>query len=150
MRTGLILLTALLILAVPRTIIDPDQPMCLCEFVAPIYPPIARLSRMQGIIRMKATVGSTGKLQEVEVLQDGTMQPTAMEILQRASANAIRKWRFCPSQGTSNHSIVVTFKFTLLDDVTSREADQWYPTDVSFQFPATVEITTTNATVRTD
>jgi TonB family protein len=149
-RIGLTVVLALLIWETPRPPAQTDRQMCLCEFVAPIYPPLARLSRMQGTVRIGTTPDSTGNPQEIEALQDGNMQPTTMEILQRASIDALRKWRFCPA-GTSDHPrIVVAFKFKLIEDATQRFADQWYPTDVGFQSPATVQITTTNATVHTE
>ena len=147
---ALAVVAAFLVWAMPRPLAEANQQMCLCEFVAPIYPPLARLAGMQGIIRVKTTVDPTGNPQGMEVLQDGTIQPTAKEILQRAGINAIRKWRFCPSGNSNQSTIVVTLEFKLLKDTKPRTADQWYPTDVSFQSPATVEITTTNASVRTD
>ena len=147
---ALAVVAAFLVWVMPRPLAEANPQMCLCEFVAPIYPPLARLAQMQGIIRVKTTVDPTGNPQEMEVLQDGTMQPTAKEILQRAGINAIRKWRFCPSGNSNQSTIVVTLEFKLLLDTKPRTADQWYPTDVSFQSPATVQITTTNASVRTD
>jgi TonB family protein len=149
-RITLAIVAAFLVWAMPQALAEPNQQMCLCEFVAPTYPPLARLAHMQGIIRIKTTIDSAGSPQDIEVLPDETMQPTAKGILQRAGIDAVRKWRFCPSGDTKQSTIVVTLEFKLLVDTKPRTADQWYPTDVSFQSPATVEITTTTASIRTD
>ncbi|MFZ0884598.1 MAG: energy transducer TonB [Candidatus Acidiferrales bacterium] len=118
--------------------------------MAPTYPTLARLAHMQGSIRIKTTVDPTGHPQDMEVLQDGNMQPAAMAILLRAGTAAMRKWRFCASGNSNQSTIVVTLEFKLLVDPKLRTADQWYPTDVSFQAPTSVQISTTTASVRTD
>jgi TonB family protein len=151
MKMGLIVFAAGLIWAAPRPIAESDQQLCICQFVAPTYPPVARLARMQGSVAIKAMVDATGKTLEIEALRDETMPIGTAQILQRAAMEAIQKWRFCSPSATSKSSkIVITFKFRLSNDATPRAADQWYPTDVSFQLPATVEITTTNATIHAD
>jgi TonB family protein len=146
----LAVVVAFVVWAMPQPLAEPDRQICICKFVAPTYPTLARLAHMQGIIRIKTNLDSTGSPQDIEALQDVTMQPTTKAILQRAGIDAVRKWRFCPSGDSKQSTIIITLEFKLLVDTKLRTADQWYPTDVSFQAPATVEITTTTASVRTD
>jgi len=57
----------------------------------PKYPKKARQTRVEGIVRVDAEVGSDGKVKDVKVLGGDTM-------LADASIHAIRKWRFYPAQ----------------------------------------------------
>jgi TonB family protein len=155
MRNILIVIAGLLTWVVPQPFSDlvseVNHEGCPCEFVAPIYPPIARLSRTQGTVSIKASLDPNGHPVDIEVVQDTTVHSPSTDILERAAISAMRKWRFCSSLGSSSEkTVVLNFKFKLLEDATIRQSDQWYPTDVSFQPPGVVEITTTVATIRTD
>ena len=59
--------------------------------VAPIYPEIARLSRVQGIVTMEAVLDATGKVESVRVLSS---QP----LLEEAAVRAVRQWRYTPTE----------------------------------------------------
>ena len=58
--------------------------------VAPVYPEIARLSRVQGIVTMEAILDATGKVESVRVLSS---QP----LLEEAAVRAVRQWRYTPT-----------------------------------------------------
>jgi protein TonB len=59
--------------------------------VAPVYPEIARLSRVQGIVTMEAVLDATGKVESVRVLSS---QP----LLEEAAVRAVRQWRYTPTE----------------------------------------------------
>lgn len=110
-----------------------DQEMCLCKFVAPKYPPLARrILTGGGVVRVRVFFDSTGEPREVSALE-GHM------LLERYVVDAVKEWRFCPSLDKSkNHEMTVTFRFRLQ----GKGTDEWAPTEISFQSPATVDIIT--------
>ncbi len=122
---------------------------CLCGFVAPPYPPLARLSRTQGVVRVNMSLDSEGTPTEAQVLPEESLQAPQMGILQQAALEAARKWRFC-SSGRQANSMIVTFKFQLKVDPEISNADQWSPTEVRFETPDTVEIKTTVTSIRAE
>jgi periplasmic protein TonB len=58
--------------------------------VAPVYPEIARLSRVEGVVTMEAVLDATGKVESVRVLSS---QP----LLEEAAVRAVRQWRYTPT-----------------------------------------------------
>jgi len=61
----------------------------LVHRVAPEYPPLAALTRVQGTIILEAMVGEDGRVQTVTLLRG---QP----ILQEAAIEAVKQWRYQP------------------------------------------------------
>jgi len=61
----------------------------LIHRVAPEYPPLAALTRVQGTVILEATVGEDGRVQSVTLLRG---QP----ILQEAAIEAVKQWRYQP------------------------------------------------------
>ena len=59
--------------------------------VAPVYPQMARDSRIQGIVIIQATIGVDGRVINAEVLRP---QP----FLDQAALDAVRQWRYTPTQ----------------------------------------------------
>ena len=59
--------------------------------VAPVYPQMARDSRIQGIVIIQATIGMDGRVINAEVLRP---QP----FLDQAALDAVRQWRYTPTQ----------------------------------------------------
>lgn len=57
--------------------------------VQPLYPHIAIVNRIQGMVHLKAVITSGGTLEELRVLSG---QP----ILAQAAADAVRQWKFRP------------------------------------------------------
>jgi protein TonB len=58
--------------------------------VAPVYPPIARASHIQGIVILEATIGEEGSVRDVRVLR-------SIPLLDTAAVDAVRQWRFTPT-----------------------------------------------------
>ncbi len=59
--------------------------------VAPLYPDIARLSRVEGIVIMEAILDATGRVESVRVL-------SAQPLLADAAVRAVRQWRYTPTE----------------------------------------------------
>ncbi len=73
-----------------------DAPMAvgsLLDYVTqkvnPVYPPAARTVRMSGVVKVDVVVDEEGKVTEVQKTSGPAM-------LQRAAADAIKKWKFKP------------------------------------------------------
>ena len=114
------------------TFAETDKAMCLCKFVAPKYSALARRAWIEGVVRVKVDFDSEGAPGEISALE-------GPPILKESAVNAVENWRFCPSSGAPrNHEIIVTFRFRL----GGKGTDVWVPTGVSFEAPATVDITT--------
>lgn len=59
--------------------------------VAPVYPQIALLSRVQGVVVLEATISETGTIENVRVLRSHAL-------LERAAVEAVKQWRYTPSR----------------------------------------------------
>jgi protein TonB len=55
----------------------------------PLYPPIARAARVEGTVRLAATISKTGSIENLRV----TSGP---QMLQQAALNAVSSWRYKP------------------------------------------------------
>jgi len=64
----------------PRKIVD----------VAPVYPPLARAARVEGIVILEAVIAEDGSVRDVRVLR-------SVQLLDEAAAEAVRQWRFTPT-----------------------------------------------------
>jgi hypothetical protein len=124
---------------------DSPQQMCLCEFVAPTYPPIARSARVQGTVLVIMKVHDDGTVAEIwppgtEMTPQGPVTGMSTQGMQNILAGGpfevVKKWKFCA--GGSDRYVPITFDFKL----TEPGAEGWAPTHVSFHAPANVEITT--------
>jgi protein TonB len=58
--------------------------------VQPIYPPLARQTRISGTVRLHAIIGKDGTIQQLEVLN-------GHPLLQQAALDAVRQWRYQPT-----------------------------------------------------
>lgn len=58
--------------------------------VAPIYPEIARLSRLEGKVTVEAILDATGKVESVRVLN-------STPLFEEAAVRAVRQWRYSPT-----------------------------------------------------
>jgi protein TonB len=61
----------------------------LVNRVAPEYPPLAALSRVQGIVILEAVVGEDGRVQTVAILRGHLL-------LQEPAIEAVKQWRYQP------------------------------------------------------
>jgi protein TonB len=62
----------------------------LIHKVQPVYPMMARLSHVSGTVRMRALIGTDGKIRELEVLSGNPL-------FQGAAVAAVREWRYRPT-----------------------------------------------------
>jgi len=58
--------------------------------VQPVYPPLARQTRISGTVRLHAIIGKDGAIKELEVLN-------GHPLLQQAALDAVRQWRYQPT-----------------------------------------------------
>jgi len=58
--------------------------------VQPVYPPLARQTRLSGPVRLHALIGKDGTIQSLEVL-------SGHPLLQQAALDAVRQWRYQPT-----------------------------------------------------
>jgi len=66
------------------------RPASLIKRRLPIYPPMARKARVQGVVLIEATVTEVGTLDEINVISGHPM-------LTPAALDAIREWRYEPA-----------------------------------------------------
>jgi protein TonB len=58
--------------------------------VAPLYPSLARASRVQGMVIIEATIDSRGHVESVRILR-------SVALLDQAALDAVRQWTFTPT-----------------------------------------------------
>ena len=57
---------------------------------APVYPPLARQTRISGTVRLHAIIAKDGTVQQLEVL-------SGHPLLVQAALDAVRQWRYQPT-----------------------------------------------------
>jgi len=67
-----------------------EQPRKIVN-VPPVYPPLARSARVQGIVILEAVIGEDGSVRDVRILRP--VNP----LLDAAAADAVKQWRFTPT-----------------------------------------------------
>jgi TonB family protein len=70
--------------------------------VAPVYPEIARRMRIEGVVKLEATVDAQGKVKEVK-------EVSGNHVLGLAAEDAVRQWKFEPGDGEAIVIVAVTF-----------------------------------------
>jgi protein TonB len=58
--------------------------------VQPMYPPLARQTRISGTVRLHAIISKDGSIQQLEVM-------SGHPLLQQAALDAVRQWRYQPT-----------------------------------------------------
>jgi len=66
------------------------QAAMLINRVQPIYPPLARQTRISGTVRLHALISKNGTIEQLEVL-------SGHPLLQQAALDAVRQWRYRPT-----------------------------------------------------
>jgi protein TonB len=56
----------------------------------PVYPPLAKQARIQGVVRLQAVIGVDGTIQNLQVL-------SGHPLLIPAALEAVRQWRYQPT-----------------------------------------------------
>ena len=72
--------------------------------VPPVYPEIAKRMKIEGAIKVQATVDPDGKVTDAKAVSGN-------RILSSAAEDAVRKWKFEPGSGES--MVVVDINFSL-------------------------------------
>src|SRR4029078_2797039 len=85
------------------------KPPMRTKNVNPTYPPIAQSARVQGVVIIEATIGTSGKVTDAKVLR-------SIPLLDAAALEAVKQWEYTPT--TLNGQPVpvimtVTVKLTL-------------------------------------
>jgi protein TonB len=84
--------------------VSPGQGPGIIKKVEPLYPPMAKTARLQGTVVLDAVILKDGTVSNVNVVK------SANPMFDRAAMNALRQWRFSPSQQDVIMSLTVHFK----------------------------------------
>ena len=91
--------------------------VCLCLFaaallhadtrksvktVAPVYPAIAVKMRVEGTVKLDATIDPDGSVSDVKVV-------SGHQLLVQAAVEAVKKWKYESADGKSTQSVNVEF-----------------------------------------
>jgi protein TonB len=85
------------------------KPPSKVKDVKPVYPPVARDARVQGVVIVEAIIDATGDVVDTRVLR-------SIPLLDEAAVEAVQQWRFTPTQvnGVPQPVVMtVTVNFTL-------------------------------------
>jgi TonB family protein len=58
--------------------------------VAPIYPPLAKTARTEGVVELELTVGANGSVESVSVIK-------GVPLITEAAITAVRQWKYAPT-----------------------------------------------------
>ena len=83
-------------LAKPRKVTD----------VPPVYPEVARVNQIEGVVIVQVTVGTDGRVSNAQVLR-------SVPMLDEAALAAVRQWVYDPGGLTAPVQMVVTVPFSL-------------------------------------
>jgi protein TonB len=84
--------------------VSPGQGPGIIKKVEPLYPPMARTARLQGTVVLDAVILRDGTVSNVSVVK------SANPMFDKAAENALKQWRFSPSQQDVIMSLTVHFK----------------------------------------
>ena len=89
--------------------VEPQHAPCsewISRFVAPVYPPLARMARVEGSVFVKVELDGSGNVMTADVIEGHPM-------LRQAAVDAVKKWRF---SSFGNPVETVQVKFTISAD----------------------------------
>lgn len=95
------LLAATFVLAGSAKLYGEDRPAQ--RKVAPLYPPAAKALRVEGVVKVTATIAPDGAVTKAEA-KGGN------RLLGDAAVDAIKKWKFATASAESTQDIDVAFK----------------------------------------
>ena len=58
--------------------------------VDPAYPPMAQRARVEGVVILEAVIGTSGRVESVEVLR-------SIPLLDQSAVSAVRQWQYRPA-----------------------------------------------------
>jgi TonB family protein len=70
--------------------------------VAPVYPAIAVKMRVEGTVKLDATIDPDGSVTDVKVV-------SGHQLLVQAAIEAVKKWKYASGDGKSTQSVSVEF-----------------------------------------
>jgi protein TonB len=79
------------------------------HYVPPVYPPIARAAKVQGMVIIQATIDRDGNVKDLQILRHQPM-------LDQAALDAVSQWKYTPTMlGGQPVEVIltVTVNFTL-------------------------------------
>ena len=66
------------------------KPPAKLNNVSPVYPPVARQARVEGVVILEATISPEGRVSEVKVLR-------GIPLLDGAAVDAVKQWHYSPT-----------------------------------------------------
>jgi protein TonB len=66
------------------------DPAMLIFHPTPEYPPVAKMARIQGTVRLKAVIGTDGRVENLKVI-------SGHPLLLQAAVDAVSRWRYQPT-----------------------------------------------------
>jgi TonB family protein len=81
------------------------EKLSVCHLVAPGYPAVGWMARIQGSVRLSVEIDSEGKVSSVKVLNGNT-------VLADASQRNVRQWMFCPAPAHATIAYVYKLRGT--------------------------------------
>lgn len=75
----------------PDFVVVFDEPPEVIERVRPVYPELARLAELEGVVLLKVGIDEQGRVREAIVLE-------SVPGLDEAALEAVRRWRFRPAR----------------------------------------------------
>jgi TonB family protein len=107
---GVILLAACLLPTIPLSFVQAEQDitvhdkdMTVSDFVDIGYPPLARQTRTQGVVVVRAQLDKDGRVTDVVAI-------SGSELLAPASVENAKKWRFHPN---AQRAVVIVYNFRM-------------------------------------
>jgi protein TonB len=73
----------------------------LSHYVEPVYPPLARNARIEGLVKFTAVISREGVIQQLQMIE-------GHPLLVQAAADAVRQWRYRPTLLNGDPAEVVT------------------------------------------
>ena len=73
----------------------------LIHQVNPIYPPLARQARVQGVVVMEATISKDGSIESLRIIQ-------GHPLLNQAALDAVQQWKYRPTMLNGDPVEVIT------------------------------------------
>jgi len=70
--------------------------------ILPLYPPLAKQARIQGVVKLEAIIGKNGMVQNLTVIQ-------GHPLLVQAALDAVQQWRYEPTLLNNEPVEVVTY-----------------------------------------
>ena len=98
-KIKILLLSFICLLVATSLRADPRKTV---KTASPVYPAIAAKMRVEGTVKLEATIESDGNVSDVKVL-------SGHQLLTQAAAEAVKKWKYESADAKSTQSVNVEF-----------------------------------------